>query len=83
VTRYLKVVLKDDDALSLHPNALPVGGGGARGGAGEDEEVTPAYKWWHSKLADFFHKSENYDRKVEVRIFVQLQFLRCGSLFLV
>jgi hypothetical protein len=59
--RYLKVKLKDDDAVSIHPNAMA-----ATANTNEDEELDPMYKGGHVKLADYFEQSENYDRKVEV-----------------
>ena len=34
--------------------------------AQEEKEVSDIYKWWQTKLADFFEASDNYDRKVEV-----------------
>ena len=63
ICRYLKEKVQDADTLSIHPNAL-----GAQQ-VDDDAEVTPAYKWWHIKLADYFETSENYDRKVEVTRF--------------
>ena len=33
----------------------------------EDEEASgDLYKWWHTKLADFFSKTDNINRKIEV-----------------
>ena len=33
----------------------------------EDEgDLNVQNNWWHRMLADFFHSSDNYDRKVEV-----------------
>ena len=61
--RYLKQETQDADTVSLHPNAMQQ----TQGSEEEEEELTPIYRWWHNKLADYFEMSENYDRKVEVR----------------
>ena len=36
-------------------------------GVPDGKDCPPQRKWWHSKLADYFEQSENFDRKVEVR----------------
>ena len=44
-------------------------------GEEDEKDMTPIYKWWHNKLADYFEMSENYDRKVEVRKLDRILFL--------
>ena len=36
------------------------------------EECIPSRKWWHIKLGDYFEHSDNFDRKVEVRIYYDI-----------